>query len=349
MFDFADSLIGWYETHKRDLPWRKTTDPYPIWLSEVILQQTRVEQGRAYYERFLETFPTVKDLAEAEEGQVLKLWQGLGYYSRARNLHRAAQMVMTDFNGRFPQTYLELKKLKGVGDYTAAAIASFCFQEPTPVLDGNVYRVLSRYAALNLPINKPQAKKVFTAHLEKLIDPKRPDLFNQALMELGALVCKPKQPTCQKCPLQPKCKAYHTGTIAQFPVKNKKVKIRKRYFNYLFVEGDKHLIQKRKEKDIWQNLYEFPLVETDRAISKRNRKKLPQAFQKAIPSKTYKHVLSHQHLYAIFWIAKGVENEKDFKEAFWVDSPKLNTFAFPRLITRFLEDLQSPELKLELH
>lgn len=311
--EFNKTLTIWYSDHKRDLPWRKTKNPYHIWLSEIILQQTQITQGQPYYEAFISTYPTVFHLAKAEESEVLKLWQGLGYYSRARNLHTTAKHIANHLNGVFPNTYAELLKLKGVGDYTASAIASFCFNEPTAVVDGNVYRVLSRYFGIDTPINSTQGIKEFKALATSLLDKERPAEYNQAIMEFGALQCKPKKPNCEVCPLNQSCVALQKQTIDVLPVKLKKTKVSTKYFNFLvFLSTDNQtLFEKRTNKGIWRNLYQFPLVETDRKLNPVNFAKHPdiKSYLKNVPfevslynDEDIVHKLSHQHLHTKFWI-----------------------------------------------
>ena len=311
---FSKTLITWYLQNKRDLPWRGISDPYFIWLSEIILQQTRVAQGTPYYHAFTKTFPTIQDLANAKEETVLKLWQGLGYYSRARNLHTAAKYIMTDLDGVFPATFSEILKLKGVGDYTASAIASICFNEPTAVVDGNVYRVLSRYFGIDTAINTTAGIKEFKILAQKLIDPSQPSNHNQAMMEFGARHCLPQNPDCSTCIFNDGCIAFRNSTIEILPVKLKKTKVRKRYFNFLvpLTESKMTLLQQREGKGIWQNLYQFPLVET---IQEVNESGLLDAeiFRSATEAwdidsislyneTAVVHKLSHQHLYTRFWI-----------------------------------------------
>ncbi|MDO4757900.1 MAG: A/G-specific adenine glycosylase, partial [Rikenellaceae bacterium] len=259
----AERLIAWYEAHGRTLPWRTTREAYCIWLSEVILQQTRVEQGMAYYLRFTERFPTVYDLAAASEDEVLKLWQGLGYYSRARNLHAAAKQVVEEFGGSFPDTVEALRTLRGVGDYTAAAIASIAFDRPAAVVDGNVYRVLARLFDLETAIDTTEGKRTFAALAEELLERQRPATYNQAIMDFGALVCTPQSPSCTDCPLRDLCQALAAKSVASRPVKQGRTKIRDRYFSYLHLTDGSHtLLHRRTAGDIWQGLYEFPLIET---------------------------------------------------------------------------------------
>ena len=263
--DFSNSLLLWYLQNKRDLPWRNTTNPYFIWLSEIMLQQTRVAQGLPYFLSFIEAFPSIFDLANADEEQVLKLWQGLGYYSRARNMHKTAQIVAFEFDGNFPDNYNDLLKLKGIGEYTAAAIASFAFNEVVPVVDGNVFRVLSRYFDIITDIATSGAKKEYAALAKELIPKDKPALFNQAIMEFGALQCMPKKPNCNICIFNNSCVALKKKKVAELPVKSKKTKVTYRYFNYvIFLDNDENtIITKRTQKGIWQNLYEFPVIETN--------------------------------------------------------------------------------------
>ena len=312
MMDFANTLTQWYLKNKRDLPWRNTQNPYLIWLSEIMLQQTRVAQGMPYFFSFTTAFPTVFDLAHASEEQVLKLWQGLGYYSRARNLHKTAQHVAFQLNGIFPNTYKELLQLKGIGEYTAAAIASFSFDENVPVVDGNVFRVLSRYFDIETDILSSGAKKEFWILAFELMPKDNPALFNQAIMEFGALQCVPQNPNCEVCPLNSGCLALQKNKVNQLPVKSKKVKVKNRYFNYVvFLDEDQNtIIQKRSDKGIWHNLYEFPLIETDREIDfdhfaallqERNFTSNDIIAIEEIAAESKTHKLTHQHLYIKFW------------------------------------------------
>lgn len=340
---FSNRLIQWYLENKRDLPWRNTTNPYHIWLSEIILQQTRVAQGLPYYIQFVENFPTVFDLANASEEQVLKLWQGLGYYSRGRNLHKTAQIVAFEFNGEFPKTYAELLKLKGIGTYTAAAIASFSQKEVVPVVDGNVFRVLARYFDVETDISSATAKKEFTALANELIDKKQPDLFNQALMEFGALQCVPKNPNCSGCIFNESCAALQKKKVDLLPIKLKKTKVTQRFFNYLVLEDERgnSLIQQRTSKGIWHNLYEFPLIESENEMSEKGiiEKIAATSFLtnklisiKAYDEKSILHILSHQRLKIRFWDIKvdGSIESGMSKEA-------LKKFPFPIVIFNFIE------------
>jgi A/G-specific adenine glycosylase len=340
---FSNLLIKWYLQNKRDLPWRNTTDPYPIWLSEIMLQQTRVAQGMPFFMSFTTAFPTVFDLAKANEEQVLKLWQGLGYYSRARNLHKTAQYVASDLGGIFPDNYTDLLKLKGVGEYTAAAIASFSYNEVVPVVDGNVFRVLSRYFDIDTDIAQASAKKEFAALAFELMPKANPATFNQAIMEFGALQCVPKSPNCSICVFNESCAALQKNKVNQLPVKSKKLKVRNRYFNYMVVadENDKTVIQKRTEKGIWHNLYEFPLIETEKeegfdcvseAVQGDYFKDNTVLSMLEYNEKSIIHKLSHQHLHIKFWkvkIAGTIENG--------IDAETLKTFPFPIVIHNFIE------------
>lgn len=309
---FATTILNWYSHNKRELPWRTTLDPYKIWLSEILLQQTRVQQGLPYYLKFIEKYPSVYDLARASEQDVLKLWQGLGYYSRARNALKAAKEVVQEYDGKFPPTYQGLKSLPGIGDYTASAISSICYNLPEAVVDGNVYRVLARYFGVDIPINSSRGIKYFKTLASTVIDPEQPGEYNQAIMEFGAVCCTPAKPSCQICPLANSCVALKENSVGDLPVKNKNGNVRVRYFNYLVpIDKDgKTFLEQRKGKGIWQNLYQFPLVETKAKVSAEELQKviatdLPafniQTLQEPIPE--YKvHKLSHQHLIAKFWL-----------------------------------------------
>lgn len=305
----ASALLTWYPRHQRDLPWRHTRDPYAIWLSEVILQQTRVAQGLPYYNTFLAAYPTVQDMAAAPEAEVLRYWQGLGYYSRARNMHRTAQQVVSEYAGKFPATYAELLKLRGVGPYTAAAIASFAFDEAVAVLDGNVYRVLARIFGLHSDIAAPSSRKEFQAVADQHIPASTPADFNQAIMEFGAIQCTPAKPDCLFCPMQHQCWAFQHGQVALLPVKSKAKASRTRYFHYFVLRhGEQTYLRERREKDIWQGLYDFALAETTvpelpPAELGRHLEALGATLdtsRAAEPSAAYKHVLSHQKLEARF-------------------------------------------------
>lgn len=309
--DFSRIITNWYEINKRDLPWRETTDPYLIWVSEVILQQTRVENGIFYYLRFTERFPDLKSLAESDQQEVLKIWQGMGYYSRARNLHETAQFIMKEYGGRFPESYKEIRKLKGIGDYTAAAILSFSFNKPFPVVDGNVYRVLSRVFGITSSIDTSAGRSEFKSLAESLITMNEPGLHNQAIMEFGALQCVPGNPDCIHCPLLSYCEAYKSGIINKLPVRNKKAAIKNRFFHYFHfvLPQNMTLVNKRGPKDIWQSLFEFPMLESDRLLNLDEISERDE-FEKLINGSRiisfaavneFNHVLTHQKITARFF------------------------------------------------
>lgn len=343
--EFSNKLILWYLQQKRELPWRNITDAYPVWLSEIILQQTRVAQGLPYYLKFLKAYPTVTDLARASETEVLKLWQGLGYYSRARNLHATAKMVTEEMDGVFPNSHRELMQLKGVGDYTASAISSICFNEAQAVVDGNVYRVLSRIFGISTPINSGAGNRQFKQLAQQLIDEKRPGTFNQAIMEFGALYCVPQNPDCENCIFKNDCFAFQENKVAELPVKTKTIPIKKRYFNYLVtVTGsDRTVIQQRLKKGIWQKLFEFPLIETKFEVDIHSLEKLPQfiTFSNAhnvesvslFNEKPVVHKLSHQHLYTRFWIVHAL---KDANAS--IPISEINRYPVPVLIENFVAE-----------
>ncbi|WP_333599544.1 A/G-specific adenine glycosylase [Flavobacterium sp.] len=340
---FSNLLVQWYLQNKRDLPWRNTTNPYIIWLSEIMLQQTRVAQGLPYFLRFTEAFPTVFDLANAEEEEVLKLWQGLGYYSRARNLHKTAKQVAFELNGEFPKSYKELLHLKGIGEYTAAAIASFAYNENVPVVDGNVFRVLSRYFDVETDIASSGAKKEFTQLATTVLPKGKADFFNQAIMEFGALQCVPKNPDCPNCIFKDSCAALQKKKVDQLPIKSKKAKVRQRFFTYLVFSDDDNqtLLHKRTQKGIWHNLYEFPVIETEEITTDENVLVLIQ--NQNFVNNTIReiglynpeaivHKLSHQHLNIKFWKIKvngKLENGMNWKSA--------KKMPFPIVIFNFIE------------
>lgn len=341
---FQEEIISWYLTHKRSLPWRNTQDPYVIWLSEIILQQTRVEQGLPYFNRFLENFPTVLDFAAATETQILKLWQGLGYYSRGRNMLFTARQIQELHGGVFPVSYKELIKLKGIGEYTAAAISSFSSGEAMAVLDGNVFRVLARYFGITSAINSTPGKKQFSELAQSLIHLPDPALYNQAIMEFGALQCKPKSPDCSVCRLQLSCYAKKNGLIASLPLKLKKVKVKTRYINYLVCEdGDKVLVNKRIKEDIWQHLYDFPSIETAAEGTTENEEFLDEVKQKygqsvvISPLMKMKHLLTHQIIYVQFFALDNyIINFNISAEVNWVTWAGLEELPQPKILTRFI-------------
>ena len=351
---FSKLLINWYLQYKRDLPWRKTDDPYLIWLSEIMLQQTRVAQGLPYYESFVSAFPTVFDLANASEEQVLKLWQGLGYYSRARNLHYTAKYVATELNGIFPDSYAALLKLKGVGDYTAAAIASFSFGEAVPVVDGNVFRVLSRVFEIDTDISNANAKKEFQelalhlmtedANNNDKTNNANPALFNQAIMEFGAMQCVPKNPNCKVCIFNEKCLALKKNKVSELPVKSKKIKVTNRFLNYVIFEDKRQNthVQQRSAKGIWHNLYEFPLIETNGDVSVEeiiqfSTEKFGKTYSilsvQSLHALPIRHKLTHQNLSIQFWKVKI-----DDVLSAGMPISEIKKFPFPIVIFNFIEN-----------
>ena len=331
--EFTISMLRWFTTNCRSLPWRETKDPYAIWLSEIILQQTRIQQGQAYWERFMLRWPTVEELAEATEDEVLREWQGLGYYSRARNLHTAAQQVVA--NGGFPTTFEGLRQLKGVGDYTAAAIASIAFDQPAAVVDGNVYRVLARYFGIETPINTTEGKKTFTALAQELLPHDQASAFNQAMMDFGAIQCTPQSPDCSCCPLAETCEALHSQRTGSLPVKLKKLKIRERRFYYYYIRYSENsttmtAIHRRPSGDIWEGLWEPLLQEEteDFPYIKGTFTLLRQGV---------KHVLTHQIIYADFYLINTTEKPQLPDSFIWIPESELSHYALPRLIERLID------------
>lgn len=344
--DFAQEIIKWYQLNKRDLPWRNTEDPYIIWLSEIIMQQTRVEQGTPYFNRFAERYPTVTDFAAASEDEILNLWQGLGYYSRGRNMHQTAQLVMEEHAGYFPKTYDKLLKLKGIGEYTAAAISSFAANEAKAVVDGNVFRLLSRYFGIDIAINTGKGKKFFTELANQIMDKSQAGIYNQAAMEFGSLQCKPANPVCETCPLRLECTAFKENRVSELPVKIKSQKIRERHFNYIIAKKDHQiLMHKRGPNDIWQNLHEFPLFENagpikaeDLLLTSTFMEKFGQNVSIRSTSTPVKHILSHQKIYAQFIeIENYSEKFMDENNWFYASYEDLADLAQPKLIFEFLE------------
>lgn len=339
----TETLVKWYAENKRELPWRETVDPYRIWISEIILQQTRVVQGMEYYHRFIRRFPDVESLACASEDEVMKYWQGLGYYSRARNLHAAAKSM----NGRFPTTYQEVRALKGVGDYTAAAICSFAYNQPYAVVDGNVYRVLSRYFDIDTPIDSTEGKKLFAALADEMLDKTSPAVYNQAIMDFGAIQCTPQSPACMFCPLADSCMALSKGTVMQLPVKQHKTKTINRYFNYIYVRmGVCTFIHKRTEDDIWKNLFEFPLVETETDMPEEEFLKSSgfrslfaegEEFEVRQVMRNVKHVLSHRIIYTNFYEVVLPETSRSFSGYQRIPIADLEQYAVSRLVHAFIE------------
>ena len=340
----APRLSEWYDKHGRDLPWRRTRDPYRIWLSEVILQQTRVAQGMEYYLRFTERWPRIEALAAATEDEVLKMWQGLGYYSRARNLHAAAKRVAAEFGGAFPKEYEAVRALPGVGDYTAAAICSIAYDTCRAVVDGNVYRVLARLFDIDAAIDTTAGRKAFAHLAQAEIDPAQPGRYNQAIMDFGALQCTPAQPRCEECPLAERCLALAAGTVAERPVKQGRQKVSDRWFNYLHIVcGERTLLDRREGRDIWQGLYEFPLLETDGPADLRELAALPR-FRALLGDEAWhltrsvempRHQLSHRTIHAtIHRIETPALTPEACKIA--VETAALGDYAVPRLLERYL-------------
>ena len=335
-------LISWYLINKRDLPWRKTKNPYKIWMSEIILQQTRVQQGLPYYQKFISTYPTIQSLALANEDEVLNLWQGLGYYSRARNMLKTANLINEEYKGSFPTSYNDLLKLKGVGEYTAAAIASFSFNEPVAVVDGNVYRVLSRLFDIETPIDSGEGKKAFRFLADEVLDKVNPATFNQAIMEFGALQCTPKKPNCNNCVLNGACLSRENGTISQRPVKKKKSAAKERFFVYkIFLDENKTLIQKREEKDIWQGLYEFPLEEFGDA--KKQMEYIQSCKGKMLYcSSEITHILSHQRIKTFFiYLKSEKKNDPPKQGVLSVSINELYRYPVSVLTENFLKKTKS--------
>ena len=344
---FNSTLTIWYSANKRDLPWRKSKNPYNIWLSEIILQQTQVKQGLPYYEAFISNFPTIEDLAKASETEVLKLWQGLGYYSRARNLHFSAKHITKNLNGVFPKNFKGLLQLKGVGDYTASAISSICYEESVAVVDGNVYRVLARYFGIDTPINTTEGVKQFKTLATSLLPASNLGDYNQSVMEFGSRQCKPQSPVCSECPLNIGCRAYATGSIKSLPVKLKKTKVTKKYFNFIvnISEDNKTQIEQRTKKGIWQQLYQFPLIETETSVALEEL--LKHADVPSVIPKSYKELslfnekdlvykLSHQELYIKFWILKTSTLTKNA-----IKWSEINSYPVPVVIERFINNFQN--------
>lgn len=344
MDDFLNLIYQWYQKNRRDLPWRETSDPYKIWVSEIILQQTRVNQGIGYYTAFIEKFGDIKTLADASEDDVLKSWQGLGYYSRARNLHFAAKSLLNQYGGKFPDEYDNILKLKGVGSYTAAAVASIAFNLPYAAVDGNVIRVISRYFGLTMPVNSPEGKKRVGEIAQTLLLKSNPGMHNQALMEFGALQCVPKSPECLNCPVNSSCAAFENNLTGKIPFTERKLKTKKRYFCYLLFEtSDSVFIEKRAGGDIWEGLYQPPLLEFDNEFSDDEvMGRLNNIFgarHVIVKSETgyVKHVLSHQVIMAKmveFEVPEGTEINNYLK----VNKKDIFKFAFPRLVEKLLKN-----------
>ena len=340
--NFARAILNWYMVNKRDLPWRNTNDPYSVWLSEIILQQTRIAQGLPYYLKFINKYPTINSLARANENDILILWQGLGYYSRARNLLKTAKFIVDECNGKFPSTYTELIKLKGIGQYTASAISSICFNERRAVLDGNVYRVISRFYGIDVPVNNHFGKKFYMDYAQKLAPKKSCGDYNQGIMDFGSLICKPKSPLCNKCILEKDCIASKMKNINYFPVKLKKNAPKITHFNYLVLLDSDHMIWINKIKNgIWKNLFQFPMIESKKELNK-TQVLSNEIFKSIAPisnsdiilfnSSPIIHKLSHKTIYAKFWILP-VEHSNSNSIKF----SDVNKYPVPRLIEKFLD------------
>ena len=345
---FAISLLNWHEDVDRDLPWKEDQDPYTTWLSEIIMQQTRVAQGTPYYLKFVDTYPTIVDLANAPEDEVMKLWQGLGYYSRARNLHHAAKTVRDEFDGKFPMEYKDILSLKGVGKYTAAAISSFAYGQEYAVVDGNVIRVIARYFGISEAVDDSKVLKVINEKAKHLIKQSDPAAYNQAIMDFGATFCTPKSPSCSECVFSNDCVAHNSGLVSEIPYKAKKIKKRTRHLHYLII-CDRHgntIIRHRQEKDIWQSLYDYPCIEleSEKQLDRETvRSYLTDNFGISMdavkyPAKTYKHILTHQTLYGQFYQI-AADQILDVTYPFLkIENSELNTYALPVLLTNHLKD-----------
>ncbi|MDR1603046.1 MAG: A/G-specific adenine glycosylase [Tannerella sp.] len=344
------SFIVWYEQNVRKLPWRETKDPYFIWISEIILQQTRVIHGLEYYIRFIKRFPNVEILAKANLEEVLKLWQGLGYYSRARNLHEAAKDIVTRFGGRFPQKYDDILSLKGIGSYTAAAIASIAWNQPYPAVDGNVFRVLGRLFAVETPTDTAEGKKLYSELAYRIMNPGQAGLHNQAIMEFGALQCVPQNPDCSRCPLQHQCRGYASGKPQQYPVKRHRTKMRDRYFHFLYIIYNNvyTYLHRRNEKDIWNGLFEFPVIETAQPADFAELKETDE-FKKLFPPDSHaafsldkgnvRHILTHQVLHAAFYKVEIRTESEMLKNYLRIPLHELNDYPVPQLIHKYLSNM----------
>ena len=345
-FRFSEILLKWdKENNKRQMPWKGEKDPYKIWLSEIILQQTRVEQGLKYYENFIKAFPDVQMLANAPDEKIYKLWEGLGYYTRCHNLIKTATYISKGLNGKFPDQYDEIKKLKGVGPYTAAAIASFAFNEPRAVLDGNVFRVLARIFGIDKAIDSTEGKKFFNQFANELLDKEKPGLYNQAIMDFGAIICRPA-PLCEQCSFNKYCKAFLNKTVFSLPVKSKKITIRKRQLNYILLEyKEKFAIRKRTEKDIWHSLFEFLLIDSDSGVNeKRILKEIKKkgwlgknGFEIKSVSPVFRQRLSHQLIEGRFLRIKIKQKPKLESDVLWIREPEIKRYAFPKFINQYLQ------------
>ncbi|HOZ85617.1 MAG TPA: A/G-specific adenine glycosylase [Niabella sp.] len=349
--NFSKILLLWNDTqNKRKMPWKGENDPYRIWISEIILQQTRVEQGLDYYNRFIKKYPTIKDLALANENEVFKLWEGLGYYSRCRNLIATAKCIHEDKNDIFPNHYEEIIKLKGIGPYTAAAIASFAFNAPCAVVDGNVHRVLSRVFYITDPIDSSEGKKTFEKLANTLLNIQKPGDHNQAIMDFGATVCKPTNPVCDTCIFNKFCKAYLTNNIEKLPVKKKRILKTHRYFNFFILEHRKKIaIKQRTKNDIWRHLFEFPMIETSRKYSSQEitdtlvqNDWIPRNIRLQKIEKEFNQILTHQTIHAVFFKAIVPLQSNASNDYIWITRKDLKTFAFPKIINSFLQEYINP-------
>ena len=344
--DFSNKLVNWYQANKRDLPWRNTVNAYHIWLSEIILQQTRVAQGTPYYLAFIKEFPDLEDLANASEDKVLKMWQGLGYYSRARNLHFTAKDIAKNYGGKFPNDYQKILKFKGVGTYTAAAISSFAFNMPYAVVDGNVIRVLSRVFGIDVPFDTTAGKKEFQYLAQKFLIKENAAIYNQSIMEFGALQCVPKSPDCSICPTQDFCEAYSVNMVNKLPVRSKKIKIRNRFLHFLMIKDKGNIYLKKRKKGIWTGLYEFPFLEFKHRVSEKevlNSEEWLNFFKAnkldvCLVSNEFVHVLSHQKIYAQFWQLKA--KDISLKEYELVPEKNLLSYPVSRLTEKYFESIK---------
>lgn len=340
---FSNRLLAWHKTLDRPLPWKGTKDPYLIWVSEIILQQTRAAQATPYYLKITERFPDVQSLASAPIDELLSMWQGLGYYSRARNLHHSAKVIVDQHNGVFPKKYDDIIALKGVGKYTAAAISSFAYGLAYPVIDGNVIRIISRFFDIVEPVDTKEGKNKIDAFVDIVFNGEKAAKFNQAIMDFGATVCVPKKPRCQECPFEENCQALATGTILSRPIKSKKLVRKKRNFSFLYFEKNDHvLIEKRIANDIWKGLYQLPLIE-GLEFSKRVKliKKVQQDFSlitDATPVYTHRQLLTHQEIHSIVWALDQVPGDQEFADKIWVAKDNLENYGFPKTMTLFFED-----------
>ena len=339
MKNFNKKLIEWYSEHKRNLPWKNNSDPYQIWLSEIILQQTRTEQGLPYYLKFVGKYPTIIDFANTGLDEILKTWEGLGYYSRARNMHITAKNIRDNFHGVFPKTYEEIRKLKGVGDYTAAAIASFAYQLPYAVLDGNVFRFLSRYFGQDIPIDTSEGKKYFQNKAQELLNKHDAASHNQAMMDFGAMVCTPVNPKCTVCPFASECVAFNQNKIDSLPVKSKKLIKKERFIHYfVFKDTEQIIIKQRTDNDIWKLLFDFPSIETNGDLIENQQLEVLKKSIKLPKPYIFKQILTHQKINAYFYEFDSFRNIKDKATYQRVHFSEIKNYAFPKIITDYLKN-----------